>query len=968
LSPEPVSEPRGITVENDPQKNILLLLPPFYTPFTPPLGISILKAYLEQHGYSVTCFDFNTVPRLWVMHHRYFETLRKLEGITTYHGYTNLWYVLQAHMLAHLNGVDAAGCAKLLSVVLPTYGIKPEGGVMGALVGTVAAFFRDLEEELGARFDLERFGVVGTSTYSTSLAASLFIHKAVKRKHPHIKTVMGGGVFADDLAAGSANLETLLAEYPEVDHVVLGEGELLLRDILEGRHGDRRLLKLGDFGRTTLDMKDVPVPDYTDFDLGDYLHLCIEGARSCPFQCSFCSETVQWGEYRKKPLGTLAKQMIHLAERYDNKTFYMGDSLMNPYIEDLCGSLLKEKADIVYDGYLRADKITTHRERARRWARSGLVRARLGIESASLRVLDSMDKKTTPEGISEALKSLANAGIRTSTLWIVGYTGETEQDFQETLDFISEHHRFIYELDVHYYYYYPYGQVSSRLHQSYPLYPEEVRQAVKFQQWEIVDANPTREEKFDRLVRMNDLAVKLGIPNLHTLEQRYAAERRWHQLFPLTREVFRGTLTKRAAVRLSDESCPAFPRHAAESEGALCYRVSVKKSLDETTLAGAVGELVNHNEMLQVDLRDGRFVAAPSETAGAADLLSVVQYAGDNASELAAIEGRLIKKAAAELRPRRGASVRVVLVAKEDETSDLIFVAHRAVADGRSVVLLVEDLFRIYEQLSEEREISLRPAARPYSEAMKVIAGGGDAAERPAPERTAAGTGAPLGSRSVTLGTDLLSAASGRHGLKPFDVVCGALLAALARACGGEAPAADAVCDRRHFDEELKDTVGPLTARYQLPAGLYGNEKLPEVIRRVRGGLEEGVLANRQSSASRCDVLIDLEYVLDPPWLGGDAWVPKGFAVNGNNEHGGAALEIVPVRTGEGVEVGFRFRTEEMRELAARLEAFLVGETSVFDELLGVAEDKPQVPEYFKPEKPAVSRFLSGKRKAISLA
>jgi Radical SAM superfamily/Condensation domain len=944
-------------VNNDPQKNILLLLPPFYTPFTPPLGISILKAYLEQHGYSVTCFDFNTVPHLWVMHHKYFEALRKLEGITVYQGYTNLWYVLQAHMLAHLNAGNSSGCAKLLSIVLPIYGIKPETRVIHSLIGIVSTFFRDLEQEISTRFDLTQFSVVGTSTYSTSLAASLFLHKLIKRKYPQIKTVMGGGVFADDLADGSANLETLKTEYPEVDHIVLGEGELLFRDILEGKHGDTRVLKISDVGRTTLDMRDVPIPDYTDFNLNDYLHLCIEGARSCPFQCSFCSETIQWGEYRKKPLGTLAKQMIHLANRYDNHTFYMGDSLMNPYIEDLCGSLLKEKSGILYDGYLRADRIATHRDRVRRWARSGLVRARLGIESASLRVLDAMDKKTTPEGISEVLKSLANAGIRTTTLWIVGFPGETEQDFQDTLDFIREHHRFIYELDVHYYYYYPYGQVSSRLYQSYPMYPEEVRKAVKFQQWEIIDANPTREEKFDRLVRMNDLAIKLGIPNLHTLEQRYAAERRWQQLFPLTRDVFQGAKTKRSVVELRNESLPVFSEQwTNRSDATLCYRVSVRKALDETILADAVGELVKHNQMLQVDLRDGRYVAAAGDNS---DLLSVVQYSGD---DVAAVADRLINKTSSELRPQRGASVKVVLMTKEDETCELLFNAHRAIVDSRSVVLLVEDLFRIYEQLSEEREISLRPAMLSYGEAASQICDGAVRAEgisRPAlPARGSSK------SRTVKLGRNLSSAAE-RYGLKPVDVVFGSLLASLARASGKETLVLDAVCDYRYVDDKLKDTVGPLTACYQLAVEFSPEEKLLATIERVRSGLKESVLTNRQSF-EQADILVNLEYMLDEAWLGGDTWLPGGFVTSRSNDY--TALEIVPIQNSEDAEIIFRFKGEAMESLVDAVEALLVGQENIFSEIDSAAEEKPQVTEYFILNKPIVSRFLSGKRKAISLS
>ncbi len=940
-------------MNNDPQRNILLLLPPFYTPFTPPLGISILKAYVEQYDYSVTCYDFNTVPRLWVMHHKYFEMLRKLEGITAYQGYTNLWYVLQAHMLAHLNGIDSHGCARLLSTVLPIYGIRPESHVIGSLIGIVGTFFRDLEEEISTRFDLRSFSVVGTSTYSTSLAASLFLHKQIKQKCPHIKTVMGGGVFADDLADGSANLETLLAEYPEVDHIVLGEGELLFHDILEGKHGNQRLLKISDRAGRTIDMKNVPVPDYTDFNLNDYLHLCIEGARSCPFQCSFCSETIQWGEYRKKPLGSLAKQMIYLADGYGNNTFYMGDSLMNPYIEDLCGTLLREKANILYDGYLRADRITTHRERVRRWARSGLVRARLGIESASSRMLDAMDKKTTPEGISEALKSLANAGIRTTTLWIVGFPGETEQDFQDTLDFIREHHRFIYELDVHYYYYYPYGQVSSRLYQSYPLYPEEVIRAVKFQQWEIVDANPTREEKFDRLVRMNDLAIKLGIPNLHTLEQRYAAERRWQQLFPLAREVFHSTSTDWDPIELRDDSFPVFSRQRATSgDAGLCYRVAVRKSLDESVLTEAVKQLVKHNEMLQVDLRDEKYFAAP---AGDNSLLAVVQFSGD---DLAALENRLISKTASELRPRRSESLRVVLLAKEDETCELLFVAHRAIVDSRSIVLLVEDLFRIYEQLSDERKVSLRPAALSYRELANQICDG-QVRRSAKPVRGAGATKC----RTVRLSNDILE----RHGLTRVDAVFGSLSASLGRTSERESLVVNVVCDYRYVDEKLKETVGPLTACYQVLLEFYKDEKLLATIERARGNLKESMLANQEYEASseQPEIVINLEYMLDEAWLGGDMWLPRGFVVNRSTDF---ALEIMPVQNSNDVEIIFKFRSDAIEEWVERVETLLSGETNIFGELIDVSEDKPPAPEFFKLDKPVVSRFLSGKRKAISLS
>ena len=48
------------------------------------------------------------------------------------------------------------------------------------------------------------------------------------------------------------------------------------------------------------------------------------------------------------------------------------------------------------DCYLRADQICTDEKRTRSWREGGLFRARMGMESASQRILDAMTKMTTP--------------------------------------------------------------------------------------------------------------------------------------------------------------------------------------------------------------------------------------------------------------------------------------------------------------------------------------------------------------------------------------------------------------------------------------------------------------------------------------------------------------------------------------------------------------------------------------------
>lgn len=547
---------RDVRDFNGEKGKVLLIKPPYFTPWTPPLGIAILKTFLEQNGYSAKCLDYNIDSELWGMHHKYFSTIQTLEDVSVNDGYSKLWWILNAHMLAYTNGANAADCAAALEAIIPKYGIGYSQEVINALIPLVEKFFARLDDLL-SRIDLSNYTVVGTSAYTTSLAASLFILKKVKQEHPAIKTVMGGGVFADDLALGSDNLTTLVEEYPYVDHAVLGEGEMLFLKLLDGDLAHKRVISLGDLQGASLEMRDVPTPNFTDLDLNNYYHLTIEGARSCPFQCSFCSETIQWGQYRKKPIKVFVDQVVELVERHNSNAFFMGDSLMNPYIQDFARELIDRKTKIFYDGYMRADKPVTNRDRTKFWARSGLFRVRLGIESASARVLGAMDKMTTPKVISDVLKSLGSAGIRTTTYWIVGFPGETEDDFQETLDFIEEHHRYIYELEAHPYYYYPYGQIGSRLYQCHSLYPEEVTNVTKFKVWEIVGADPPREVRYERLRRLSKLASGLGLPNIYTMAERYQAEDRWHSLYPLAADIYGGAERRRTPFNLPAAGSPA---------------------------------------------------------------------------------------------------------------------------------------------------------------------------------------------------------------------------------------------------------------------------------------------------------------------------------------------------------------------------------------------------------------------------
>ena len=928
---------------------ILFVKPPYFTPWTPPLGIAILKTFVEQSGFEARCYDFNIDPELWAMHHKYFGVLQALEDVSINDGYSKLWWILNAHMLAYANGAGPEACATVLDSIIPLYGIRCDHGVINKLLPLVDGFFKRLAE-LTAGIDLSEYSVVGTSTYTTSLAASLFIHKQVKQQKPSIKTVMGGGIFADDLALGSSNLDVLVNEYPYIDHVILGEGELLLLKLLQGELTNKRVLMLSDLKGVSLEMKSVPIPDFSDLNNDTYYHLSIEGARSCPFQCSFCSETIQWGEYRKKPTDLFVDQIVELSNRYNNKAFFMGDSLMNPYINPFASELIKRGVDIQYDGYMRADKPVTNRKFVKLWADSGLFRVRLGIESAAARVLDSMDKMTTPNVISNALKTLASEGIRTTTYWIVGFPGETEEDFQETCDFIKQHHQFIYELEAHPYYYYPYGQIGSRLYECKSLYSESVTDVIKFKVWDIIDANPPRAVRYERLRRISKLAADLGLPNIYTMAERYQAEDRWHQLHPLAAEIYEGTRIHREEPHPPKD---AGVFDAGGPDSTLCYRISISQVLDEGVVSSAIEQLVRYNEILQARLADGRYVFDSADEGQRSDaVFSVFLYDGVT-EDRENFNRQIIKDLSGQLTAEKNGSIRIALVYEEGAACELFFMAHRAIVDARGLVLLCEDLFRIYEQLLHHKDISLRPS-RSYSSVISEL----EAEDAFYSEQKAAGVNKSKTSL-VESGTNrrfdvlldpglterVLDAKSGAFKLKPAETMAAVLLQMLVQERATEHFEIDVRADYRNRDENLSQTVGALTKTFKLPVENIRHDDLFSLVKFVRRTLRTLDLQTPDVNGTR--VLLNLEYCVESPWLGGIDWTPQGFVEN-EPLATGYDLELKPVVSGDRIRV--RFKHRDQPELVQLAEALAKNAAAITEEMLKLRQRYVEMQEFWRKE------------------
>jgi hypothetical protein len=290
---------------------------------------------------------------------------------------------------------------------------------------------------------------------------------------------------------------------------------------------------LKDIEAQRLDIAMLESPNLSDFDLSRYPFNAASVSKSCSHQCRFCSVVASFGEYRQKNITQAVEQLRELYKRHGVQLFHMLDSLANHFMTDLANELIKQDLSLYLDFYMRVSDEVCDPEKTFLWRRGGLYRTRMGIETGSTCLLEKMNKGITVEQSKAAIRSLALAGIKTTTYFVVGFPGETEEDFQQTLDFITELKNDIWQMECNPFYYYYAGQPEGDKWANFrmQLYPEYARNFLISQTW-ILNCPPSREERFKRMFRLVEHCKKLGIPNPYSSEEIYEADERWKSLHP----------------------------------------------------------------------------------------------------------------------------------------------------------------------------------------------------------------------------------------------------------------------------------------------------------------------------------------------------------------------------------------------------------------------------------------------------
>ena len=96
-----------------------------------------------------------------------------------------------------------------------------------------------------------------------------------------------------------------------------------------------------------------------------------------------------------------------------------------------------------------------------------------GVESGSEKILNKFGKKIKIETIERVIKDTYSVGIDIAIDILVGLPGESDDDFKQTLDFLTRNRKFIKQVGVNYFGILPYSYIYDN-REKFEFVPGEV--------------------------------------------------------------------------------------------------------------------------------------------------------------------------------------------------------------------------------------------------------------------------------------------------------------------------------------------------------------------------------------------------------------------------------------------------------------------------------------------------------------
>ena len=243
-------------------------------------------------------------------------------------------------------------------------------------------------------------------------------------------------------------------EHAPTDVVVLGQGEQTMQEVLVAfreKGGDFSDIpgvvykKAGHFVHTPPRTKFLSLNDMPDFPyhfFEDYIERYdlgwVVSSYGCPFDCVFCSQRAITGvRVTYSDDEKVLRQIELLVNRYNVKHIWFADdnlSIKKKRILGLCDAIVERglHKKVSFDAQTRADGVTPEVLAAMK--RANFRTISYGIEVASDRLMEKINKSETVEDCVNAVRMSKEAGLDVAGTFILGWPDETDEERRACFD------------------------------------------------------------------------------------------------------------------------------------------------------------------------------------------------------------------------------------------------------------------------------------------------------------------------------------------------------------------------------------------------------------------------------------------------------------------------------------------------------------------------------------------------------